>query len=319
MGLEGTLPFLRHGVVGIERLSGSFTNLTYKVTVESGVYVLRLAGEGTAEYVDRASEEYNVRVAAAVGVGAEVLYFDPGGGTMLSRFIEGVTMDGERFRRDSEAIAHAARTLARIHRSGWTFRRRFDVFQEISRYMDLLYKLGAPLPEDYEEVEQDAEAVRKVLEATPVPLVPCHNDPWPGNYVYAVGRMYLVDWEFSGMNDPSWDLADLSVEAGFTPEQDLAMLETYRGGPVPPALYSRLELYKPLSDLLWTLWALVRHAGGRPADDDFLDYARVRFERCKRGMDGSLGRHLAVVDRDASRARLRPAPARDLPLSSARP
>ncbi len=281
--------------VELERLTGSHTNFTYKVTTEGGVYVVRLAGEGTSDYIDRATEEYNAWVAAATGVGAEVLYSDPVSGTMLSRFIEGFAVDEARLRREPEAVARTARALARIHRCGWTFLRRHDVFEEIEGYLDLLGKLGMPPPNGYDEVERDVEVIRRALQAFPVQLAPCHNDTWPGNFVDAGTHMYLVDWEFSGMNDPVWDLANLSVEASFTPEQDRAMMEAYLDRAAPPALYSRLELYKPVSDLHWTLWALVLHANGRPAGD-FLSYAHERFKRCKRLMDApDFDRHLHAV------------------------
>jgi thiamine kinase-like enzyme len=109
------------------------------------------------------------------------------------------------------------------------------------------------------------------------------------------GSLHLIDWEFSGMNDPLWDLGDLSVEAGFGAEQDRTMVEAYCGGCAPPALYSRLELYKAMSDLLWSLWGLIQYSNGNPSDD-FLPYAQGRLERCK-GRIGSegFGRHLAVV------------------------
>src|SRR5919112_5306569 len=80
--------------VKVERLSGALTNVSYKVTTEAGAYVLRLAGDGTSDYVDRTAEGHNARVAAAAGVNAEVLYFDAREGTMLTRFVEGVGMEG---------------------------------------------------------------------------------------------------------------------------------------------------------------------------------------------------------------------------------
>ncbi len=126
-------------------------------------------------------------------------------------------------------------------------------------------------------------------------LAPCHNDPWPGNLLDTGECVYVIDWEYSGMNDPVWDLADLSVEAGLGLEQEWAMLEVYRGGPVPPALYSRLELYKAMSDLHWALWGFVQHANENPAED-FRAYALERLERCKRRVGSpDFGRHLGVV------------------------
>jgi len=281
--------------VGLERLSGALTNVSYKVTTEAGAYVLRLAGEGTSEYVDRTAEGHNARAAAAAGVNAEVLYFDAREGTMLTRFVEGVGMDGEGFSSDPWAPSRAALALKRVHGAGRVFRSRFDAFAMIDGYVDLLHRLRMPLPEDYYEVGREAEAVRRALEASPMALVPCHNDPWPGNLLDTGGDIYIIDWEYSGMNDPVWDLGDLSVEAGFGPEQDQAMMEAYYGGPAPAALYSRLALYKTMSDLHWSLWALVQHANDNPADD-FRTYAAARLERCKARMGGAdFGLHLATA------------------------
>ena len=281
--------------VEIEPL-GSLTNLSYKLTTSVGTYVLRLPGEDTFDYIDRHAEDHNGRITASVGVNAEVLYFDVEDGTMLSRFIEGVPMDGESFERDPMAPARAALVLRRVHHLGPVFRSRFDVFSMIRGYLDILFKLQVPPPEDYYEVRREAEAVRRVLQASPVDLVPCHNDPWPGNFVMASGgSLHLIDWEFSGMNDPIWDLGDLSVEAGFGAEQDRTMVEAYCGGRAPQVLYARLELYKAMSDLLWSLWGLIQYANGNPSDD-FLPYAQGRLERCKvRIGSEDFGRHLAVV------------------------
>ena len=112
----------------------------------------------------------------------------------------------------------AARALKRAHTLGRLFRSRFDVFAAIDDYLGLLRGRRTSLPEGYHEVRRKVRAVRLALEASPAPLVPCHNDPWPGNLLDADGRIYLLDWEYSGMNNPMWDLADLSVEAGFDPE-----------------------------------------------------------------------------------------------------
>lgn len=292
------MPFFgdsRPEIVGAERLNGALTNQSYKVTTDGGVYVLRLAGEGSSDYVDRAAEGHNARVAAVAGVNAGVLYFDQKAGTMLTRFVDGAPMDEEQLRRDPGALSRAVLALGRVHRLGRAFRFRFDVFARITRYLDLLAGMGMPPPTDYLALEQDVEAVRRAIEASPVPLAPCHNDPWPGNLLDTGERVCVIDWEYSGMNDPVWDLADLSVEAGLEPEHERMMLVLYSGGPVPAPLYSRLELYKAMSDLHWALWGFVQHANGNPAED-FRAYALGRLERCKRRVGGpDFGRHLGVV------------------------
>lgn len=280
--------------VKLERL-GSLTNVTYKVTDGDEAYVLRLPGEDTFEYINRAVEEHNSRQAAAAGINAEVLYFDPNEGTMLSRFVDGVAMDEERFKRDPGAPARAALALKQVHSLGPVFGSRFDVFALIDNYLGILNRLQMPLPEDYYEAEREAEAVRLALETSPMLLVPCHNDPWPRNFLDTGERFYIVDWEFSGMGDPMWDLGDLSAEAGFGPEQDQAMMEAYYGDNVPPVLYSRLELYKTMSDLLWALWGFIQDANDNPRDN-FWTYALGRLEHCKTRMGSTdFGLHLGAT------------------------
>ena len=294
------MPFftgVRREDIGIEPL-GSLTNMSYKVTVDGMAYALRLPGEDTWEYIDRVAEEHNSKIAAAAGIGADILYVDARSGMMVSRFVEGDTMGAAWLARDVEALGRVARTLRRVHDLGRNFRFRFDVFAMIERYQDLLHGLRQPLPVGYGEVKRGAEAARRALEASPVTLVPCHNDPWPNNFIDAGGRICLIDWEFSGMNDPLWDLADLSVECGLDPEQDLAMMEAYWRGGAPEELYSRLELYKAMSDLLWSLWGLIQHANDNPLDD-FLTEAQERFGRCEERVHApGFGRHLNVVRTD---------------------
>ena len=283
-------------VIKLEQLSGSLTNVSYKVTIGGAAYVLRLAGEGTSDYIDRAAEKHNARVAAAAGINVEVIYFDTENGTMVTQFVEGISMNGGQvWSRDMGAPIRAALLLKRVHRLRKVFASRFDVFAEIEYYVELLRGWRPALPQEYNKVGQKARAVRRALEASPVPVVPCHNDPWPGNLLDAGARIYLIDWEYSGMNDPMWDLGDLSVEAGFGPEQDRLMLEAYCDGAASPALYSRLELYKAMSDLHWSLWGFVQHTNDNPAED-FWSYALGRLERCKARMSSAnFDQHLDAV------------------------
>ncbi|WP_166397794.1 choline kinase family protein [Rubrobacter marinus] len=284
------------GDVRVERLSGALTNASYKVITDGGVYVMRLSGTGTSGFVDRASEGHNARVAAGLGINAEVVYCDPRDGTMLTRFVEGRSMDeGGRLGRERGALVRATLALRKVHDGGRPFVSRFDAFSMMERYLVLLSGLGAPVPAVYQKLARGAGAVRRVLEESPVRLVPCHNDPWPGNLLDTGRRIYVIDWEYSGMNDPMWDLGALSVEAGLGPEQDRQMLLAYYGGAVSPMLRSRLLLYKAVGDLHWALWALVQHAN-RNAAEDFLAYALGRLKRCKARMESpDFVRHLDVV------------------------
>jgi thiamine kinase-like enzyme len=125
--------------------------------------------------------------------------------------------------------------------------------------------------------------VQRALERYPAPLAPCHCDPLAENFLDNGKRMWMVDWEYSGMNDPLWDLGDLSVEANFSETQDMQMLNAYCDGEVSANALGRMVIYKAMSDLLWTLWGLIQHASNNPAED-FWAYSIGRFERCKQLM-----------------------------------
>jgi len=282
--------------IGIEKLGG-LTNQNHKVTTPVGTFVLRIPGAGTSEYISRENESLAARIASEIGVNAPLIYFDARDGVQLTRFIEGgVTMNAERFE-DLGSVRRAAQSLKRVHDCGRPFRNRFELFQMIDEYLDVLAKKDSPLPDGYHDVKREAEGVRKALNARPLPIVPCHCDPLAENFLDTGRQVYVIDWEYAGNNDPMWDLGDVSVEAGFGAEQDEALLEAYFGGAPGAADRGRMVLYKAMCDLLWTLWGIIQHVNQNPADD-FWAYAVNRFERCKALMGRSeFGTHIAAVIR----------------------
>ncbi len=268
--------------LGLQRLGG-LTNQNYKLTVDGKNYVLRIPGEGTGEFIDRKSEEHNAAIASAAGVNAEILFFDATDGLQLCRFIDGAeTMNADTLK-DLGKVARAARALRDIHTFDGRFASRFDVFAMMDDYLDILAKKNATLPEGFAEVQKEAEAVREALDLRPVELVPCHCDPLAENFLDTGERMYLVDWEYAGNNDPMWDLGDLAIEVEFTPEQDSALMEAYFDGPAPASQVGRMVIYKAMCDLLWSAWGVIQVVNDNTVED-FWAYATMRFERCKRIM-----------------------------------
>jgi thiamine kinase-like enzyme len=261
------------------RLAG-LTNVNHLVTVGEDRYVLRLPGEGTSEYINRANEQVAARSAAAAGVNAEVIFFDPSDGLMATRFVDGAaTMNSELFK-DLDAVGRAGHAFRQLHTTAAPFASDFTLFPMIDEYKALLGSKGAGLPDGYDDVQRQAGVVRAALEAAPLHRAPCHCDPLCENFLDTGDRMFIIDYEYAGNNDPMWDLGDLSVEGGFGPEQDDALIRAYFGGEPPPSERGRMVAYKALCDLLWTLWGVIQHVNGNPAED-FWEYAVGRFERCK--------------------------------------
>ena len=285
-GLESAvarIPILSGADVTTATRLGGMTNVNHVIEHKGSRYVVRLPGSGTSEYIDRAAEEVAARSAATADVNAEVLFFDAADGLMVTRFVEhSVTMDPARFR-DLEAVARAGVAFRRLHDGAARFSTDFELFAMIDDYKALLAAKGARLPDGYEATQRRADAARAALESRPVAFVPSHCDPLCENFLDTGDRMYIIDYEYAGNNDPMWDLGDLSVEAGFDEAQDRALLLAYCGGQPPPQQVARMVLYKALCDLLWTLWGVIQHVNANPAED-FWAYATGRFERCRRLM-----------------------------------
>jgi thiamine kinase-like enzyme len=286
-----TVPFLRGYEGPIERLGG-LTNLVFRV----GDYCLRIPGKGTEEYINRASEKIAAVEAARAGVSPEVLHFDDRSGVMVMRFLPAVqTMTPETFRSVEGAPGRAGMAFRKLHTSGAVFPFRFELFAMIDGYLSVLSIKDVALPGGYHDVVREAESVRTALETHPAPLTACHCDPLCENFLDTGERMWIVDWEYSGMNDPMWDLGDLSVEAGFDATQDEEMILAYFGGKPSALELGRIIIYKAMCDLLWTLWGLIQLANGNPADD-FRAYADIRFTRCKALMETpDFARHVEAV------------------------
>lgn len=273
---------------------GGLTNRVYRI----GDAILRVPGVGTEAYIDRLNEEQAARAAARAGVSPEVIHFDAASGLMVTRFVESVTMTPDGFRSRLGSPARAALALRQLHRSGEIFPARFELFAMIDDYLGHLSGKDVALPEGYHAVLAEAEGIRAALARNPVPLAPCHCDPLCENFLDTGNRMWIVDWEYSGMNDPMWDLGDLSVEGQFDDSQDAELLNAYFDGPPAPADHARMVIYKAMCDLLWTLWGLLQLANDNPADD-FRAYADGRFARCRALMATTdFSRHLLRLQQD---------------------
>jgi thiamine kinase-like enzyme len=275
----------------LERLGG-LTNVVFR----AGDLCLRIPGKGTEEYINRANEAVAAREAAKAGVSPEVLHVNAKTGVMVTRFIAGAeTMSPEKFKVRLGSPARAGEAFRKLHTSHAVFPFRFELFAMIDDYLKVLSTKDVALPEGYHDVVREAEVVRAALAAHAIPLAACHCDPLCENFLDTGDRMWIVDWEYSGMNDPLWDLGDLSVEGKFDAAQDEELMRAYSGREPKPAERGRVVIYKAMCDLLWTLWGLIQLANNNPVDD-FRAYADGRFTRCKALMETrEFSRHLTAV------------------------
>jgi thiamine kinase-like enzyme len=273
---------------------GGLTNINYRVDHNGESFVVRMPGAKTDEFINREAEEFAAVSAAAAGVNTDVLFFAVDG-LMVTRFVaNSMTMNSSRFR-DHGAVARAGRLIRQLHQNAERFKSEFNVFSLIDSYKSNLDRKSSPMPARYEEAVPLVAATREALGSMVVALVPSHCDPLCENFLDTGERMFLIDFEYAGNTDPMWDLADLSVEAGFNRIQDQRLLEAYFGGVPKAADVGRMVAFKAMCDVLWALWGKVQDVNGNQAED-FARYADHRLSRALNLMQGSTYQsHLAAT------------------------
>jgi thiamine kinase-like enzyme len=278
----------------IQRLGG-LTNHVFKVETRSGDYALRLPRAIANAIIDREAERNSAEAAAKAGVTPEMLFLGDDG-VMLTRFVVGARpVVPEQLRRDPALLDRVAATFCRLHRTAPPFGRDFRVFAIADFYRRVLGERGVRLSPAQQAVGALAEPIRAAFAAAPAELRPCHCDPTCTNLLDDGERIWLVDWEYAGNNDPMWDLAYLSNEAGFSEEDDTRLLGAYCARAPLPQERARMALNKPLCDLLGGLWALIQHAAGNGAAD-FARMAELSFARAGDRLGAAeVARHIAAL------------------------
>ena len=257
---------------------GGMSNKNFRVDFNGRSYVLRVPGNGSDGMVVRSDEQFNAMEGCRLGVTPAVRYFNPETGIKLADYIEDAeTLNSATIQRpdNMRKVADIYRT---IHDSHIRLKNEFNIFREIAKYDLLLKKAGAKMYEGWEDFRPLVMGLEERLNRIGVDLKPCHNDAVPENFVKASdGTLYLIDWEYSGMNDPMADFAALFLESSFTPENQDYILSRYFGGPTPDHTQERILCYQILWDTLWAQWTVIKEAKG----DDFGSYGIDRYNRAK--------------------------------------
>ena len=260
-----------------EVLGGGITNHNLKVTRDDGTYVLRITGKHTELLgIDRAVELEATRAAAAVGVGPEVVDFVESHGWLVTRFVEGEIPPLERMQ-EPETLHRVAATLRAVH-SGPPVHGRFNAFRIVEDYRTAAFDRGAQMPTEYASARQVARRIEHVRRAAPER--PCHNDLLNANFIDDGHHLRIVDWEYAGMGDVFFDLANFSVNHELDAAGRDILLEAYFGS-VRPGDRRVLELMRYMSDFREAMWGVVQAAVSE-LDFDFGAYADEHFARLER-------------------------------------
>ena len=263
------------GVLSVEQLGG-MTNQNYLVKTTSKPYIVKFFGKGTEKLINRQDEKYNLELLKDLNLDVKNYLFDIESGIKVNEYIESATtLDSTSIKTKFEKIAPILQT---IHSSGKELRGEFAPFEEIKKY-EALIEGNIPYA-NYEAVRKDVFSLEKRLADLGVDRKSCHIDLVPENFIESPqGRMYLIDWEYSSMNDPMWDLAALFLESEFTNQEEEDFL-TYYESDKTPVSREKIRIYKILQDTIWSLWTVYKEDQGA----DFGDYGVSRYQRAVDGL-----------------------------------
>jgi thiamine kinase-like enzyme len=262
----------------IEVLGGGITNHNVKLTLDDGdVFVLRVAGERTELLgIDRRVEHEASLAAAAVGVGPEVIDFVEPEGWLVTRFIDGEIVQPERLR-ESDCLRRVALALRAVH-AGPPIGGRFNSFRVVEEYRETAENHGAQVPAAFASAHELARRIERARGATPER--PCHNDLLNANFIDDGALIRIVDWEYAGMGDVFFDLANLSINHELGRDECRELLRAY-SDEVTAEDERALTLMRFMSDFREAMWGVVQGAVSE-LDFDFASYAEEHFERLER-------------------------------------
>jgi aminoglycoside phosphotransferase (APT) family kinase protein len=260
----------------VEPIEAGITNRNFRIDVERETFVLRLAGADTELLgIDRDDEVEAGRVAAAAGVGPQVVAFLPELGCVVTRFVPGEPIPEERLGEPS-VMRSVVTSIKAIHACP-PIHATFPVFRIVERFRDTAAERGVAIPPAYDEAREVAGRIEAAVSAAPTPLTTCHNDLLNANFLLDDDHTWIVDYEYAGMGDPFFDLGNLAINNGLDPPAQSLLLETYFGD-VRDVHRARMALMRIVSDFREAMWGVVQQ-GISKLEFDYVDYAERHFAR----------------------------------------
>jgi thiamine kinase-like enzyme len=274
--LEG-MAFLHGESFDLAPLEGGLTNRNYHVRADSGrEYVARFAGaKSELLSIDRDAEAYNSAVAATLGIGPRVVEYAPDRHVLVVEWIDGDTLSDSQLD-DPDALDRIAGACRMLH-SGPRFISDFDMFDVQRGYLRIVQEHGFRLPADYGDFADKSALLDRVLHESSRGTVACHNDLLAANIMQTGRRVWLIDYEYSGNNDPCFELGNIWSEADL-PLDRLDHLVTAYFRTVAPAQVARARLFAVMAKYGWTLWAAIQDAVSE-VEFDFWSWGMEKYER----------------------------------------
>ncbi len=274
------LPSLAREPRQVTELAGGLTNRNFRVTTPDGVFVARLfAADDGLLAIDRDHEYRNSVIAAAAGVGAPVVEYRPADRVLVLGYLDGRTLTNADVA-DPATLGRIAVACRALHAAG-RFVCDFDMFDVQARYYSTAVRRQIGLPPGYDALLPAFAAARAALAIRAEGTVPCNNDLLAANVIDNGERVWLIDYEYAGNNDPCFELGNLAGECGLDADGVADLVTRYYGRPRRSRI-ARARLFSLVSRYGWTLWGAIQQASSQ-LDFDFWSWAMDRFESAASG------------------------------------
>ena len=262
-------------IVSVERLGG-MTNNNYLVETTNRKFIVKFFGKGTDKLINRIAEKNNLEKLRDLELDVENYIFDINEGIKVNEYIENATtFDAHYIKTKNKEVAEI---LQKVHGSGKELEGEFKIFDEIKKYEDLIQ--GEIKYAYYDKIRDKVFGLQSHLGEIGIDRKSCHIDLVPENFIEDEnGRVYLIDWEYSSMNDPMWDLAALFIESNYRKSEEGDFFKYYYSEKTPVSI-AKIMIYKILQDFLWSLWTIYKEEQGA----EFGSYGQDRYNRCLKNL-----------------------------------
>jgi thiamine kinase-like enzyme len=269
---------------------GGLTNRNYRVDTSSNTYVMRVSNVASALLgINRNNERINTDRAHQSGVGAAIIDSLPNENVLVMQWIEAKTLHAADLQSEPDLLPRIAASLKTLH-AGPTFEGQFHFPSVRTKYLETVLNAGYFLPENYLQVEPKVSELEKILSSTAEALVPCNNDLLAENFMDDGNKIWIIDFEYSGQNEASFEIGNLVSESFLTDEQVTVLCDAYWGKHLPSKI-NRALAWSMIARYGWVLWASIQEATS-PIAFDFRSWGMTKWNSVLPELEGSRYRNI---------------------------
>lgn len=276
--LNNKLNICNEDILNIVTLK-SLTNKNFKIETNKGIFVVRIPGEGTEHIINRKDEKNNIILAQKLGLESKLLYFNCNNGIKISNFILNSIPLTPELAKETENLKTISKVLYKLHNSNIDMKSSFNVIEKINDYEKNCKKLGKIFNEEYFRLKNNILNLHNKFKPFEK-LCPCHNDLIAENILKTPKKIYIIDWEYAGINDFMWDIASCSLEWKMNYNDEYKFLKNYFNRKPNENEIKKLILYKVIQDFIWYIWSEIKICIG----EDFKEYGNIRLNNLKNNL-----------------------------------